>query len=127
MIGGIKALFYGEDCECAAAEEIMRSIPAVRDKRLECRGVSCHDELFNALNEWKPTMTIVLADGAAGMEGVFTVKDNHPRCVVFWFSNDHDFGMMSHRLECAYFSTKPLTEDKLHRAFRRCAHVGLGI
>jgi len=125
MSSKIRTLIYGEHAECVDAAELMLSIPWISNSELECRHVSNYDDLQHALQVWRPCLTVVLANGAAGMEGVFAVRDNHPTSAVFWFSDDHDFGMMSHRLECAYFAVKPMTQDKVKRAFHRCAHVGV--
>jgi len=125
MGGSVRTLIYGEQTECEDAQNLIQTIFRDEKRELECRHVSCHEDLSLALMQWHPCLTIVLTDGPAGMEGVYAVKDNHPRSSVFWFSNDRGFGMMSHRLECAYFSVKPVTKEKLQRALRRCDHVGI--
>ena len=124
MSGSVKTLFYGEQAECAEAQKLIQAL-LCEGSNMECRHVSCHETLAEELVRWNPCLTIVLADGPAGMEGVYAVKDNYPRSSVFWFSNDRGFGMMSHRLDCAYFSVKPVTTEKLQRALRRCDHVGI--
>lgn len=125
MSGSVRTLFYGDQAECAEVQKLMQSLFCGEPQFMECRHVSCHEDLAEELMRWNPCLTIVLADGPAGMEGVYAVKDNHPRSSVFWFSNDRGFGVMSHRLDCAYFSVKPVTKEKLQRALRRCDHVGI--
>ena len=125
MSGRMKILIYGEEPECRETEQFVRAHPDLKGKPPECCYVTCHDDLLQSLLEWHPCLTIILRNGALGMEGVFAVRDNHPESVVFWFSDDHGFGMMSHRLDCEYFAVKPVTCEKLHRAFHRCAHVGV--
>lgn len=104
---------------------VIRDLLSDRTVEPVCRHVSTHEELLLELLQWHPCLTVVLPNGPVGMEGVFAVRENHPPSSVFWFSDDIGFGMMSHRLECAYFSVKPVTREKLQRVFRRCAHVGI--
>lgn len=125
MSGKLKTLFFGENSECAEAERLLMSLPEERKAGYDCRNVSSHDDFRRVLLEWRPCLIIVLANGAAGMEGVFSAKNDHPESTVFWFSDDHAFGMMSHRLDCEYFAVKPVTLEKYRRAFQRCAHVGV--
>lgn len=83
--------------------------------------------LRQCLEASTPDLMVVMTPGAAGMEGIYLAKRFHPDVPVFWFSNDPDFCLQSHRLECAYFSQTPMTPEKLKSAFRRCAHVGIQI
>ena len=71
------------------------------------------------LVDWEPTLVIVLADGAKGFECVFRTKACRPSLSVFWFSDDREFGMQSYRMDCAYFSTKPVTSEKIAHAIHR--------
>jgi len=80
---------------------------------------------MTALVDWEPTLMIALADGAEGMECAYRSRERRPCLPVFWFSDDREFGMQSYRLNCAYFSTKPITEDKLNHAIQRCQHLGI--
>ncbi|MBQ3100735.1 MAG: hypothetical protein IJC50_07075 [Clostridia bacterium] len=64
-------------------------------------------------------LIVVFADGAEGMESVYLCRRMLHDIPVCWFSDDNDFGMQSHRLECIYFATKPMTEEKLNRALTR--------
>ena len=89
--------------------------------RCQSDGESLHTELV----DWAPELVVVLTNGAAGMEGVYRVREYHPRVPVFWFSDDGDFAMQSYRLNCSYFGLKPVTEGKLRQALYRCAHVGI--
>lgn len=82
---------------------------------------SLHQELMRSV----PSLLIVLTDGAAGMEGVFLARRIAPELPVFWFSDDSQLGMQSHRLECTYFSTKPITVEKLSKALQHCTKTGV--
>lgn len=123
----VRTILYGDHAECRAAEELLRSLEDLTDHHHEC----CYSndlEAFEAvLVDMEPTLVIVLADGAAGMECVYLARTRRPNLPVFWFSDDHEFGMQSYRLNCAYFSTKPATREKMRNAVHRCAHVGVSI
>lgn len=121
----VKALIFGEKQECWAVGEMIKTKILFGSHTHE----SIHEDDLELLEEklvdWEPSLVIVLADGAKGLECVFRTKECRPSLPVFWFSDDREFGMQSYRLNCAYFSTKPVTEEKLHHAIRRCDHVGI--
>lgn len=121
----IKTLFFGDNTECRGAEMLLRNHRLMMGANHECRYVTTSDEFLELLMEWDPSLVVVLQNGAAGMEGVFQSRSRRPAVPVFWFSDDHDFGMQAYRLNCAYFSTKPVTAEKLDCGVRRCAHMGI--
>ncbi len=75
--------------------------------------------------DWQPTLVIIISNGAIGMEAAHITRKKDLEVPLLWFSDDIGFGMESHRLNCDYFSIKPITEEKIQRAFQRCAHVGI--
>lgn len=117
------AMIYGSEAECAQAAQLLCCLPVFSDWRIRC--VSAWHMLQQELEQLAPELLIVLTDGAAGMEGVYLARHVRPALPVFWFSNDYGFGMQSHRLECEYFATKPLTDDKLRKALSHCEKLGL--
>lgn len=119
----IKTLLFGTPQECESTGQILQS--TLVGHCLEYRHVNDMEEFEAALVEWEPSLTVVVADGAAGLESVFRSRNRRPCVPVFWFSDDREFGMQSYRLECAYFSTKPITKDKMSNAIARCDHVGI--
>lgn len=121
----IKTLLFGSEQECQAAAEVLAALDHLTGLPHDHRSVDDLEELEILMADWTPTLLIVLANGARGMEGVYRARDRRPGLPVFWFSDDRDFGMQSYRLGCAYFATKPLTPDKIHHAIRRCDHVGI--
>lgn len=121
----VRALLFGDSTECEAVSETLRSLECFSDHIQEYCCVNDMEEFEAALVDWKPSLTIVLADGAAGMESVYRSRQRIPGLPVFWFSNDREFSMQSYRLECAYFSTKPVTAEKIDHAIQRCHHVGI--
>ena len=127
MRTGMKMIIYGKTGECNDAINILQTQFSDAAAQHVYFPATTRDDLQRQLVQYSPDLVIVLANGAAGMEGVYASKEFDPDIPVFWFSDDHEFGMQSHRLECAYFSTKPLNTDKIRRAFIRCAHVWISI
>lgn len=119
MKGNKKILFYGERAESLSLEEKLKMLPSFADRQHEFRHTDSWDGLESELVSWDPDLVIIIADGAAGMEGVYLSRAKKPELPVCWFSDDYDFGMQSHRLDCVYFSTKPVTQDKLQKAIKR--------
>lgn len=127
MKQNVRTVLYGNDAECRAAGRMLSALEPLKDHNHECHYVDDLEDFEAALVDREPTLVIVLADGAAGMEYVYLSRMRRPNLPVFWFSDDHEFGMQSYRLDCAYFSTKPATPEKMHNAVNRCAHIGISI
>lgn len=127
MSGAIKTLMYGSEEECSTAAEMIKSLPDLAGYECEHLWVYDLEEYEKALVDFAPTLLVVLADGAEGMECVYRTKERRPSLPVFWFSDDKDFAVQSYRLNCAYFSIKPPTVDTMENAVRRCRHMGIQI
>ena len=65
-------------------------------------------------------LVFVMADSAAGMEGVIALQNVQPDTPVVWFSNDKNFVAQSYRLGVNYFAVKPIDEKILSLALKRC-------
>ena len=121
----LKIVLYGQENECKKAISMLENLNRSFDYSVLFTNTT--DKLQQLLATRKTNLVIVIADGADGMEAVYTAKEYEPDITVFWFSDDIGFAMQSHRLECAYFSVKPLTEEKLSKAFYNCKYIGLQI
>ena len=121
----IKTLIFGEQHECRAVSELIKQNSLLNAYTHEHLHLDDLEYLEEHLTNWDPSLVIVVADGAKGLESVSRTREHRPMLSVFWFSNDQDFSMQSYRLNCAYFSTKPVTQTKLERGIRRCQHIGL--
>lgn len=125
MRPNVKTLLFGTLQECETIGRMLGLAEGFPAGTHQYRHVDDMEEFERILVTWTPSLVIVLADGAAGMESVYRSRQRRPSLPVFWFSDDREFGMQSYRLECAYFSTKPVTPEKLTCALRRCDHVGI--
>lgn len=125
MATKVKILLFGPDHECRRVGGVLKEkLPVSRC----CQEHHCMDDLEQLekkLVDWEPTLLFVLADGAEGMECVYRAKERKPALPVFWFSDDRNFGIQSYRLDCAYFAPKPITEETVESALRRCDHLGI--
>lgn len=119
MTETLKILLYGNSAECKSAENMIMFLPFFADSSPEFRHADNWDVLEAELADFDPGLVMILEDGAAGMEGVYLSRSRRPDTPICWFSDDNDFGMQSHRLDCTYFSEKPVTEERLRRAITR--------
>lgn len=125
MRRNIKTLLFGSDGECRAVYEILQA-QATRSGYIVTQCQVDDLEVFEKqLVDFDPSLLIVVADGAEGMECVYRSRERRPCVPVFWFSDDPEFGLQSYRFNCAYFSTKPVTTEKLNHAIQRCDHIGI--
>lgn len=121
----VRTLLFGDPQECSAVGEALSDLDVITEHDHVYCSVNDLEEFEEAMVQWEPSLMIVLADGAVGMESVYRSRQRRPNVPVFWFSDDREFGMQSYRMECAYFSTKPVTPEKISNAIHRCHHVGI--
>lgn len=120
----MKILIYGEQHECSQIQNSLLSLPTFENHTPEFCIRSQFDEFYIQLVDYCPDLIIVAADGAEGMEGVRRSKRVLPDIPVFWFSDDRNFAAEAYRLDCAYFSPKPVCTDKYLRALARIGISG---
>lgn len=125
MTSKVKIMLFGNSIACREAEELLGQVAAFQSTEHEVCCIDDLEMLTTALVDWDPTLLIVTADGAEGMESVYRARERRPCIPVFWFSDDKDFGVLSYRLNCAYFSTRPVTAEKLSSAVQRCERLGI--
>jgi len=121
----VNVLLFGSDPECRAAIDILNGLEVLSAHIQQHRHLNDLEEFEMALVDWSPTLLLVLADGAEGMECVYRAKERRPSVPAFWFSDDQQFGMQSYRLNCAYFSIKPVTQENICKALQRCDRMGI--
>ncbi|MEE0265488.1 MAG: hypothetical protein UD936_07675 [Acutalibacteraceae bacterium] len=107
----MKVLLFGSEAECDLIIEVLKCSSIA--KRLEYSQTDNSDELLNKLKSINPDMVIVSSDGAFGMERIIATRKLCPDTMLLWFSNDKDFGAQAYRLNCDYFSVKPVTKQRV--------------
>jgi DNA-binding LytR/AlgR family response regulator len=120
----MKVLLFGCPQECEAVAKLLADMRGGTEI-VDYEHTQDLEQFDRHLATWMPTLVIVLADGAAGLESAYRSRQRRPNLPVFWFSDDREFGMQSYRLECAYFSTKPADQEKIGSALKRCARMGI--
>ena len=115
----MKILIYGEQEECSRIQENLLSHPQMQQLAPEFRCRSQFDEFYIQLVDYAPELIIVAADGADGMEGVRRSRRVLPDTPIFWFSDDLYFGSEAYRLDCTYFSVKPVCPAKYDQVLSR--------
>lgn len=101
MRDSAQIVIYGSSAETAHAAFLLRGSDRLSHCDIRCAG--SWTSLQQELTMDPPALLVVLANGAAGMEGVYLARRIMPELPVFWFSDDSQFGMQSHRLDCSYF------------------------
>ena len=78
------------------------------------------ETLISAAAKRIPDAVFVTRKSAAGMEGVIAVKKILPEVPVAWFSSDRDFAPQAYRMFTEYFTTIPISQEKIFAALKRC-------
>lgn len=113
----MKVLMFGSDAECDLITEFLECSSIA--KKLEYSRTDNSDELLEKLRAINPDVVIVSSDGAFGMERIIATRKLCPDTMLLWFSNDKDFGAQAYRLNCDYFSVKPITKQRIVSAVEK--------
>ena len=112
----MKITVFGTAEDFSHVKTLAETLPVLQYRKL----IWGHAENYDALLESHrdAELTIVMQDGAEGMEGAMLIRRLLPDTPVIWFSEDVAFGAQAHRLGCAYFGEKPITMHAMERAIR---------
>lgn len=113
-------LIYGNTREKELLVQHMKSQACMAFRLVNYSHAEDYDAYLAKLREQGYDMVFVMADSAAGMEGVIALQNVQPDTPVIWFSNDKNFVAQSYRLGVNYFAVKPIDEKVLELALRRC-------
>ena len=113
-------LIYGNANEKELLIQHMKTDPLFVFRRMQYSHAEDYDTYLKELRSRLYDVVIVMADNAAGMEGVIAVQNVHPETPIIWFSNDENFVAQSYRLGVTYFAVKPLSEKMISMALKRC-------
>ena len=115
----MNAILFGTEQEYKELMDAIRVLPGLQERSLECLHLEDYDDFRHELAKRSFNLIIVTADGATGMEACIGARKICPDTAMFWFSNDRAFGPQSFRLDCTYFATKPVSGNRLMRAFEK--------
>jgi len=113
----MNAIIFGSEQDYEELSAVLSSLENEPLPALIIRHIDDYDALRHELSEKEFELIIILADGAEGMEACIGVKKMRPQIPVFWFSDDPYFVAQSYRLDCTFFSTKPVLPKRLLKAF----------
>lgn len=108
----MKIILYGYKTTC----ELLQILLPEYDTEI----LTTQEMLIPELVDNAPSAVFVLMENAAGMEGVIAVRRIYPKLPVAWFSNDRDFAPQAFRLDVEYFTTMPISVDKVEKALKKC-------
>lgn len=113
-------LIYGNAIEKQLLIQHMKTEAHLAFRKIQYSHAEDYDTYLRKLRNHIYDVVIVMADNAAGMEGVMAVQNVHPETPIIWFSNDENFVAQSYRLGVTYFAVKPINEKIIHLALKRC-------
>lgn len=113
-------LIYGDVQEKELLIQHMKSQASMAFRTVSYSHTDDYDIYLAKLREQEYDLIFIMADNAAGMEGVIAVQNVQPDTPTVWFSNDKNFVAQSYRLGVTYFSVKPVDEKILGLALKRC-------
>ena len=108
----MKIILYGYKTTC----ELFQMLLPGYDTEIR----TTQEVLIPALMDDEPSAVFVLMDNAAGMEGVIAIRRIYPELPIAWFSSDRDFAPQAFRLNVEYFTTMPISVDKVEKALKKC-------
>ncbi len=116
----MNVLIYGSTREKELLIQHMKSQACMAFRLVTYSHAEDYDSYLAMLRKEPYEMVFVMADNAAGMEGVIAVQNVQPDAPIIWFSNDKNFVAQSYRLGVNYFAVKPIDEKIVNLALNRC-------
>ena len=113
-------LLYGNAREREILTQHLKSQACMAFRLIRYSHAEDYDTYLKELRSHPCDLIFVMADNAAGMEGVIAAQNVHPDVPIVWFSNDKNFVAQSYRLGVAYFAVKPIDEKTVSLAVKRC-------
>ena len=113
-------LIYGNSREKEILIRHLKTEACMAFRKVRYSHAEDYDTYLKMLRKQKFDLVFVMADNAAGMEGVIAVQNVYPDTPIVWFSNDKNFVAQSYRLGVMYFSVKPIDEKAVRLALKRC-------
>ncbi len=116
----MNVLIYGSTREKELLVQHMKSQACMAFRLVNYSHAEDYDSYLAMLRQQLYDMVFVMADNAAGMEGVIAVQNVQPDTSIIWFSNDKNFVAQSYRLGVSYFAVKPIDDKVMSLALARC-------
>ena len=120
----MNVLIFGNTADKEIVVQHMKSNACMAFRKIIYSQTDDYDILLQLLGENLYDMAFIMADSAAGMEGVIAVQNISSSTPIVWFSNDKNFVAQSYRLGVDYFAIKPINEKTMNLAIARCQRKG---
>lgn len=127
MVRRISVLLFGQIDECLHVKQLFEETEYFAAREREYVTVDSFENYEIEMITRKPTLTVILSNGTIGLDAAYLAKHRMPLTTVFWFSDDKQFVMDSHSLNCGYFATKPVNSEQIDHAIKRCVHLGISL
>lgn len=116
----MNVLIYGNTKEKENLIQHIKASPSMAFRMITYSHAEDYDSYLDLLRKQEYNLAFVMADNAAGMEGVIATQNIYPDIPIIWFSNDKNFVAQSYRLGVTYFSVKPIDDRTVELALSRC-------
>lgn len=116
----MNVLIYGNAREKELLVQHLKSQACMAFRLVNYSHAEDYDDYLTMLRMQSHDIVFILADNAAGMEGVIAVQNVQPNVSIVWFSNDKNFVAQSYRLGVTYFAVKPISGKTVRLALEKC-------
>lgn len=116
----MEILIYGMPLDHKEITDLIRCHGKMQYRRLSFRYSDNYDGYLAKMKEKVPDLIVVVAKGAAGMEGVYAARAISKTVPVIWFSDDGGFAPHSFRVGVNYFAVYPVNDKTIAMALQKC-------
>lgn len=81
------------------------------------------EDLLESMLKQKYDIVFVCLNGFEGMEAAVKVRELDKRCDLVWISDSPDFALQSYRIDAAHFMVKPVLNESISEAIKRCGNI----
>ncbi|MBQ4648683.1 MAG: hypothetical protein IJN86_07675 [Clostridia bacterium] len=124
----MRILIYGTKEDCNGCISCLDDVAQLQYRHVEYISADDYDEFIKTLAETTSVidLTIIISDGAEGMEAVMASKRASPEVPVVWISDDANFAIQSYRMGCTFFGVRPVSKEMMADAIQNYNKERLG-
>lgn len=99
--------------------DLIKSSGMMQYRQIEFTSLDGYDDYLVRLSQSEADMIVISVPGAKGMEAAIAARDTNPNAALIWFTDDDAFGAQSYRIDCTYFTAKPVDDKVMAEAITR--------
>lgn len=124
----MRILIYGTKEDCVSCISCLDDVAQLQYRHVEYARSNDYDEFVKALTEADNVidLTVIISDGAEGMEAVMASKRSRPDVPAVWISDDANFAIQSYRMGCTFFGVRPVNKEMMADAIQNYNKERLG-